>query len=62
MTPTGQSSSRQITPDATGTAEAQRRAADTRLAMDHLLAASPALRLWMQDNYRPPAAAPASPR
>ena len=54
MNPTGQSGSRPIPPAQQELLK--RRAADTRLAMDNLLAASPALRRWMQENYHPPAA------
>ena len=49
MKPTGQSGSRPITPAQQELLK--RRAADTKLAMDGLLAASPALRQWMRDNY-----------
>ena len=60
MNQPGQANSRPITP-----AEQellQRRASITRQAMDNLLDASPALRRWMQENYRPPAVDTASPR
>lgn len=60
MTPTGQSGSRPITP-----AEREllkRHASNTQQAMDNLLGASPALRRWMQDNYRPPTTDTVSPR
>ena len=59
MTPTGQPGSRPITPAQQKLLK--RCAADTRRAMDNLLAASPALRRWMQENYQPPAADTASP-
>ena len=52
MTTPPQPMSRPITP--AQKRELERNAAATQQAMDRLLAASPALRQWMQDNYRAP--------
>ena len=60
MNQPGQGNSRPITPAQQELL--QRRAADTRRAMDNLLAASPELRRWMRENHRPPATDTVSPR
>ena len=52
MTTTTQSQSRPITP--AQRRELERNAAATQQAMERLLAASPALKQWMEENYRAP--------
>ena len=52
MTTTPQPKSRPITP--AQRRELERNAAATQRAMARLLAASPALQQWMEENYRAP--------